>query len=446
MLPVLFAACLVGAMAAVRALPAGWEVFEPARLSLSFGFLLLEAYLVGMVFARLRLPRISGYIVTGVLVGPYVLNLVGADLAGRMKLIDDLALTFIALTAGAELRLRLLRGRLRAIGSVVVFLTVIVSAGIAGLVLLLGDGLPFARHLHGAGLAAVAALIGVVAVARSPTSAIAIINECRAIGPFTNTIFGVTVAMDSLVILIFAVVISVGEAVLHAGKGVDTAFLASVVAQLVLSVAGGVAIGKAVAFYIRRVQKDLSVLLVVLAFLLAQSSRWLGHSLEATFGLSLHLEPLLIATAAGFTVQNFTAEGDRLNQGLHAVSLPIFVVFFAVAGVVLDLGSLARTWGLALLFVGTRMALVSAAAYAGCAVAGEGSRFRRLAGFGFYTQAGVSLGLAQEIARRFPGWGGEVATFLVACITLNELVGPIAFKFALDRSGESGKFRGLGEH
>ena len=64
---------------------------------------------------------------------------------------------------------------------------------------------------------------------------------------------------------------------------------------------------------------------------------------------------------------------------------------------------------------------------------------RQMFGLGFYTQAGVSLGLTQEIAHRFPGWGAEAATFLVGCITLNQLVGPVTFKFALDRMGESGQ-------
>ena len=161
--------------------------------------------------------------------------------------------------------------------------------------------------------------------------------------------------------------------------------------------------------------------------------------------MGFHLEPLLIAIAAGFTVQNFTGEGDRLNRALHAISLPIFVVFFAVAGVVLDLGALAAAWAAALAFAGARMGAASAAGYLGGGLAGEGVAFRRLAGFAFYTQAGVSLGLAQEVARRFPDWGGAAAAFLVACITLNELVGPVAFKFALDRIGESGKFRKLSD-
>ncbi len=446
MLTPLFALLLPAVMVLLGRLPQGWDLAEPARLSLTFGFLLMEAQLVGALFARVRLPRISGYLVAGALCGPWVLGLVDAELALRMRFIDDLALTFIALTAGAELRLAALVRRKRSILSVGACLLAVVPLAIGGAFVLARPWLPFARELGATETLVVGALIAVIALARSPTSAIAVINDCRAAGPFTDTVFGVTVAMDSLVILLFAVAVAFGEAVSGATGSVDLGFVATVAGQVAASVLLGALVGKGVGFYIRRLEKrDLSILLVVLAFFLAEASRWLAHTLDANLGVSFHLEPLLIAIAAGFTVQNFTGEGDRLNRALHAISLPIFVVFFAVAGVVLDLGALAAAWAAALVFAGARMGAASAAGYLGGSLAGEGVAFRRFAGLAFYTQAGVSLGLAQELARRFPDWGGAAAAFLVACITLNELVGPVAFKFALDRMGESGRFRKLSD-
>lgn len=435
-----FSLALLTVMWAVQRIPAdAVGVFAPAEISLGYGFLLLQAYLLGEICGRAGLPKLSGYILAGILFGPFALGFVDDRLAGRMKLIDDLALTFIALTAGAELQLSVLRERRRVIAWVVVAGTVVVAAGTAAAVWLLRGALPFTRGAELAQVLAVGALFGVVAVARSPTSAIAIISECRARGPFTDTVFGVTVAVDSLVILLFAVAVSFGEAAVYADRGVDPLFVAVVFAQLLGSVAAGVGIGKAVAFYIRRIERDLTIFLIVVSFLITYASRGLSHAAAVHLGVGFHLEPLLIATAAGFTVQNFTAGGERLVQGLHAVSLPIFVVFFSMAGVGLDLGSLAGTWGWALLFVGLRMVLVSAGSYLGCAAGGEGRRFAGLSGLTFYTQAGVSLGLTQVIAARFPGWGAQVATFLVACIAVNQVLGPLTFKLALDRMGETGR-------
>ncbi|GAB4266957.1 MAG: hypothetical protein Kow0092_20100 [Deferrisomatales bacterium] len=439
MLQALFAAALLLVMGAVGRVPESTGLFEPARLSLSYGFLLLEAYLVGGIFRRVGLPRISGYIVTGIVCGPYVLGFIGAEMAVQMKLIDRLALSFIALTAGAELKMSVLRERGRVIGWIIGCLTLLVLLGIATATGALRHLLPFARHAGGAEVVAMGALMGVIAVARSPTSAIAIIKECRAGGRFTDTVFGVTVAMDSLVILLFGLVVAVSEAVVRSTGDLDLVFLGIVGLQLGTSLGIGAAVGHGVAFYIRRIEKDLSVLLVVLAFLITQASQWLSHVMDAQLGVAFHLEPLLIATAAGFTVQNFTGEGRRLLEGLHAIALPIFVVFFSMAGVSLKLGTLAGIWPVALLFVGARMGLISTAGYLGCRMARESERFARLCGFAFYTQAGVSLGLTQELVRRFPEWDVGIGTFLVACITVNEIVGPVSFKFALDRMGESGK-------
>jgi Kef-type K+ transport system membrane component KefB len=436
---VFFAAGLLAAMWLVEKLPRGFEAFEPARISLNYGFLLLEAYVLGGIFSKIKLPRISGYIVAGIACGPFALGFIDSDLAQQMRLIDDLALTFIALTAGAELRLAHLRARKRTIGCVIPSITLVVSCGTALVVWLLREVFPFTRGLAAVEVLAIGLLFGVIAVARSPTSAVAIIDECRAKGPFTETVFGVTVAMDSLVILLFACVVSFGEATISAAQGVDLAFVGTVLLELATSVVTGIVIGKGVAHYIQTVERDLTILLVVLSFLITEASHWMSHTLDANLGVVFHLEPLLIAITAGFVVQNFTSAGERLSKSLHAVALPIFVIFFSMTGVTLDLGALAGTWALALLFVAVRMGLTSSAGYLGCAVAGEGPAFKRLFGFGFYTQAGVSLGLTQEIVRRFPEWGPAAGSFLVAVITLNQIVGPAAFKFALDRVGESGR-------
>lgn len=438
MIRVAFALGLLAVMALLRWLPEDLAVFEPARVSIGYGFLLLEAFLLGEIAAAVRLPRLSGYILAGILCGPYVLDFIDAALAGRMKLIDDLALTFIALTAGAELQLSVLRERARSIGWLILVGIFVVLGGTAGCVWLLRDLFPFARGAPPSAILALGVLFGVICVARSPTSAIAIIRDCRARGPFTDTVFGVTVAVDSLVILLFAVAMAVGEAMVFS-RQVDLGFILTVIGQLIASLAAGVVIGGGVSFYIKRIEQDLTILLVVLSFLVTYTSRWLSHAMVESFDMSFHLEPLLIATAAGFVVQNYTGGGKRLVEGLHAVSLPIFVVFFSMAGVNLDLGALSGTWVLALLFALLRMILLSGSSYVGSVLAGEGGRFGALSGLTFFTQAGVSLGLTQILAQRYPAMGPPAAAFLVAVITLNQIVGPVTFKFALDRMGESGR-------
>jgi Kef-type K+ transport system membrane component KefB len=206
-------------------------VFADARSTMTFGFLLLGAYLLGDVLSKFRFPKITGYILAGILFGPYVLDFVSVGTVRELKLIDDLALTFIALAAGGELRIRELRERRRSIALTVLFLTVIVFL------------FPFLEGKPVSHVLAVAAILGTFAVARSPSSAIAVISECKARGPFTEMVLGVTVVMDVLVIVVFAAVVSISQALVVPGSQMDFDFIMMVVVELSVSILGGILLG-----------------------------------------------------------------------------------------------------------------------------------------------------------------------------------------------------------
>ena len=163
---------------------------------LSFGFLILVAYLMAGLLRQFRLPLITGYILAGMLFGPALLGLLTNDVISDLKLVDDLALTFIAFAAGGELRMDMLKERKRSILFTLVCLMVIVMVGVTLSVLVLRDFFPFSAGRPFVQGLAIAALCGVIAVARSPSSAIAIISETKARGPFTEMVLGVTVAAD----------------------------------------------------------------------------------------------------------------------------------------------------------------------------------------------------------------------------------------------------------
>jgi Kef-type K+ transport system membrane component KefB len=279
--------------------------------------------------------------------------------------------------------------------------------------------------------------VGAFALARSPSSAIAIISECRARGPFTETTLGVTVVMDLLVIMIFAIVVSSALVLVNPAATADYAFLLVVAAEIVASIVVGIAVGGIISFYIRAVKADLLVFILVIAFMIAFFSRQLGTLLEEFYGLSLHLEPMLISVTAGFWVQNFSQGGSTFMDRIGRGSLPIYVIFFSLTGAALEIGALRHTWLIACLLVVVRFALIWLGSYAGAALAGDPPAFRRLAGLCYVTQAGVSLGLAGIVVRRFPEWGGALATVIVAVIALNQLIGPILLEYALTAVGEA---------
>ncbi len=422
----------------------GEVVFPRAQATLSFGFLLLAAYLVGDTLSRIGLPRITGYILAGIAFGPHVLDIVAADTVAELKLIDDLALTFIALAAGGELRLAELRKRRRAILTTVALLTGLVFVGVTVTVTLARPLLPFLDGKPLIHVVAVAAIVGTFAVARSPSSAIAIISECKARGPFTEMVLGVTVVMDVLVIMLFAVVVSLCEVLVAPGAAMDLGLLMMMTAEIVGAIALGVGLGWGIALYIRRVRADLLIFILGVAFLVTFGSRQGAVLLERWTGIHLQLEPMLICITAGFVVQNFSREGERFIAKIDRGSLPIYVLFFALTGAALQIQALRATWLLALVIVVVRVVLIWVAGHLGARLAKDPPQYWNKSGLSFVTQAGVSLGLASIVMARFPEWGAKLATTIVAVITINQVIGPPGFKHALVAVGEAGAPRSTG--
>ncbi|MFH2006355.1 MAG: cation:proton antiporter [bacterium] len=410
--------------------------FPKARTTLAFGFMLLAAYLSGDALAHLKMPKITGYILAGIIFGPYVLNFVSRDTVTDLKLIDDLALTFIALAAGGELRLKDLKARQKSIILTVLFLSGIVFLGVSTFVFFARPLMPFLEGKSLVNVIAVAAIVGTFAVARSPSSAIAIISETKARGPFTEMVLGVTVLMDVGVIAFFAIVVSLCQAAVS-GAGMDFRLIFTMILEIAISIAAGVLLGVLMGQYIKRVKAELMVFILGVAFLTTFGSKQLAIYLHDSHGIAFHLHSMLICITAGFLVQNFSPNGELFMEKVDHSSLPIYVIFFALVGADLNISALEATWLIALLIVGARISLIWTGAYLGGRLSGDPRVMCHWSGPSFITQAGVSLGLAGIVKARFPDWGTAVSTMIVAVITLNQVIGPVTFKLALNAVGET---------
>ena len=410
---------------------------DPAPLTMVVGLLLLGGYAAGHMLSRVGLPRITGYLGVGILVGPYVLGLLSTQMTRDLGFLNELAITFIALAAGGELRMAELRPRMRVILLVILSLSSIVFVSVALFVDLARSLFPFLEPFTEIQILGVASLFGVLAVARSPSSAIAVIQETRARGPFTETALGVTVAMDVLVIVLFAIAISFCEVAMTPAASVDLAYLG----MLGLEIGGGIVlgflVGLGISLYTDRIRANLPILLLATALLVTNLSHGLADYLHEVHDLSLRLEPLLICVTAGFTVRNYAANGRDFIGAVNTIGLPVYVLFFSLAGAGLDLHALQVTWSVAILLVLVRTLGVFTGAYVGGRLGGDPPKTNRVAGMAYITQAGVSLGLALEVLRRFPDWGGTFVTIVVAVIAINQVLGPITMKRVLVAVGEA---------
>lgn len=412
---------------------------DNASLTLVLGFLILAAYLVGFLVWKLGFPRITGYICAGLFLGPHFLKFYGPDVVNELGFLNSLALAFIAFCAGGELKWKNIKKNLKSIIYLISGITSVVFVGVTLTVYLLSGFLAFMDPFNSITRLVISMIFGVIAVARSPSSAIAIISETRAQGEYTDMVLSVTVAMDVIIIVFFAVIVSICESMVSGGGSIAPSIILVLFFEICLAFFLGFLLGKAIIFLFDRVKVEFPVVIVAMGFMVIRFSHFLGDYLHKAYNININIEPLLICMAAGFVVQNFSYHGNRFLVRMDQVSLPIYVAFFAITGATINMEVLKEGWILGLIIVFSRMLMIFVGSTASGRLSGDRPVIYKNSWLGFITQAGVSLGLLTEVVRRFPEFGISVQSILIASITLNQLIGPILFKHGLKKADEIGK-------
>lgn len=414
-------------MVALGGLHSGIPDDVGARAALVFGFLMLSGFVVGELAAKRQIPRITGYLLAGMACGPSLLALVNWEVIEHLRLVDDLALALIAFTAGAELKTSRLKARARSIASITLVQTTMVFLAVGLILWLLRPLLTFCHGLATAQVVSVVAVLALIATATSPSTAVAVIIEARSKGDITDTVLGTTVLKDIVVLVGFSLVTSMALPHFLEPGVVPVSSVSGVFLEVLLSLGMGAVLGVLMILYLRFVGRRRMLFVVACAFL------------SIHFSHTFHLDHLLVAVAAGFTVSNFSRQGESFLHGLESAAGPIFLIFFCLAGAGLNLSVFLSVWHIALIFIVLRGLFTWLGTAAGSALAKDPPPVRRLAWTGFIGQAGVSLGLA-TLARKFLGQpGAYIADLVVGAIVINQIFGPIAFRWALLKSGEGKK-------
>ena len=405
---------------------------------ISFTVVALAAKEIGDIFRRYRLPLISGFLFAGVLVGPFALDMLHSDVVEKLRFVDEIALGFIAFAAGSELYLKDLRGRLKGIAWITVMQTIsILLLGTLSIYLLL-DFVPFMATRDPLTKLAASLMAGAILVARSPSSAIAIINELRAKGPFTQTVLGVTVITDVAVIILFALTSESADALILQIP-FSVGFVALLIGELVVSIILGVLQGMFISFLLKQNFNSLTkaAMMLALGYSVFVASALVRRLSLGIFGIEFLLEPLLIAMMATFYITNWTTHRNQLMEIFKKVSPAVYIAFFTLTGAELAVDVLMQVWAIALALFAIRLLTLFLGSSSGGMIAGEPMQHNRLSWVAYITQAGVGLGLAKEISVEFPDFGGDFSTLLIAVIVLNQIVGPPLFKWVINRVNES---------
>jgi hypothetical protein len=372
-------------------------------------------------------------LLAGFVAGPAWLGLLSGDDVRALGPIANGALALIALAAGNTLALDTLRGSRRreplrfALGAMVVpFVLVLV------VVLTVSPWFPLTAHQPLRDALAIALALGAIAAVGSPALTWALITDTGAEGPVSRLVLDATM-LQAIAATALAILVLVIAGPLATRGAVMPGTAAHTLLVLAGSIVAGAAVGVALAQYLRVIAAHLVWVLLILAFIVAQAVRLSG------------LDAVLLALVAGFTLRNTApASAARLGGALERCALPVYVVFFALAGSSLQLDVLVDLWPWALLLAGLRAtglwaslreewSLLARREPRKPVFSGEVARYGWL---GFVSQGGLAITLAALLRRAFPESNVSLEALLVAMVGVHQLVGPVCFQWALRRTGE----------
>ncbi|APR83559.1 Trk system potassium uptake protein TrkA [Minicystis rosea] len=408
--------------ATTRAVP----VFDSNAGTISaVGFLLLTGTLASELVEVIGLPHLSGYLLAGIIAGPHVLHLIDHHAVEEMTSVNALALALIALEGGAELKIEAIKKGLRSLSIATLVQSVLVLVVMTSVFAAARPFMPFLRTMPMLGVFAVALLWGTVAVSRSPAATLAILSQTRASGPVAQNTLSFVMTSDVVVAVLMAAMMMIARPMLEPTAAFSLREFETLGHELLGSVAIGTTLGLVLAAYVRLVGRQLALVFVALGFGFTAVLRY------------LRFDALLTFMVAGFVVQNLSKQGERFVKATAETGSIVYVVFFATAGAHLDIPLLRKLWPVALLLAATRAVVTFIAARIASRVAGDPPVVARWGWAGLVSQAGITLGLATAVDRAFPSFGAGFRSLAIATIAFNEMIGPVLFKLALDRSGET---------
>ena len=402
-----------------------------------FALICIASFRVATLFQIIKLPFISGLLIVGLISGSSVLNLLPHGVHVHLNFINEISLAFIALAAGSELYIKDLRSRVKSIvwntAGQLFFIFLLSSFFIYQL----SPYIPEINHLDNNVHWAIAILMASIFIASSPSSAIAVINELRAKGPFTQTAIGVTVIKDVLVIILFTINLAIALALVN-NEHINLFFIMILLAELGISFLFGYLLGKLLAFILTSNIEHLykTILILISAYLVYIISHLLRLWSSQVFNTEILLEPLLICIIGSYIVSNYSSSRFEFSSILKETGPWVYTAFFTLTGLSLSLDILLEVWKIALILFGLRLVTMIIGSFSGASLAGDDRKFRLMGWMPYVTQAGVGLGLATVVAAEIPEWGEAFMTLVIAVIVINQFVGPPIFKWSLIKTRE----------
>ena len=373
---------------------------------------------LGLLLTRLakkvNLPNVTAYLIAGLIVGPYCLNLFSENMLAGISELTSIALGFIAFSIGGEFKWESLkRVGVKAL-IITIFQAIAALAAVDVVLILCGFDLPLSLTL------------GAIATATAPAATLMVVRQYRAQGTMTNTLLSVVAMDDAIGLAAFAISLAMAQSLTSGAAPTVQNMLISPLLEIGLSLVVGAALGTVLSFLLRFFRSRANRLSLMIAAVFA------GVALSDCWGLSA----LLTCMAIGAAMVNLRADSGALIENTDRWTPPLFMLFFIISGAELDLQVLTTVGLLGVLYLVARsLGKYFGAALGACVVKSE-PKIRKYLGLTLLPQAGVAIGMAQVVIAKLPEYG-EVIRAVVLCATLvYELVGPVITRVALSRAGE----------
>lgn len=378
---------------------------------LSVGIVILLGILGGKLSHRVGIPRVTGYMLTGLLFGPSVLGLISSGTLQDIRLINEIALGLILFAIGGEIELN----HLKAMGKKVVLIALAESLGAFVLVFF-----PTVLISHDWWTGA---LLGCIAIATAPGVTLLVIREYHARGPLTDTLLAVVAFNNILCVVLFRFVFTVFA---HGGSESLGMLALELVKELFAAVAIGGVVAAVITFWEQKIDDLSELLLVIIGGLL------LGIGLAKQVGVST----LMVCLIIGAVTNNLSMMHRLVYAELRQTEMPFYIAFFVLSGASLHIGELSHLGLLGGVYLFARpLGKALGARVAALRFKADPAVAKHL-GLTLLPQAGVAIGMFMTVAEGFPDLGKTLGTVILSSVLVYEGVGPFLTRMALARAGE----------
>lgn len=377
-----------------------------------------------MLFKKLKIPTVAGFVITGVFLGESVFNIFHHEILEQLRVVNSIALGLIALVIGGELRL----SNIRQLGKSVFVITL---GEAFGAFILVTAALQLMYHNW-----ALSLLLGSISAATAPAATVLVINELKAKGIFTKTLLAIVAIDDALALLIFGVCSTFSASLI---SGTEMFSIQTVISTSMFQIFGSIALGLGGGMFVApivrrfRTSENNFILVIGVLFLL--------------IGITEHLQisELLTCMMFGIVLVNFCPiASKKIFRTLSKITAPLYIAFFVTAGAHLRVDIIPQIWFLGFVYTAGRLIGKVSGASLGARVSNAPPMVKKYIGFGLISQVGVAIGLALIVSTKFSGLGvagkelsSIVINVLLTTTLFTEVAGPLMTKYALIKSGEA---------